>query len=257
MRFAFVAAALSLALSAEPVSAQVKTLDVAVEDAAGPWSSKDGTGFANDVVVAAYQAAGVQINLKVMPYARCKFLAKKGEIPVCFSVSPEPGMEKTLILSAGTLFTLQYDYYQNLSKPLEATRPSELARGSVVGIVNGYEYPEPVSKLSEQGVTFEVARDEQSNLKKLALGRIDAAIINHNEIKTVERMLEKAGVTGKVGFAFPAGQLKAYVGFSKKHPLGEQARKDFDRGFAIIKRNGTFDRITREWMRNMGGRPGG
>src|SRR6185369_12478061 len=47
-------------------------LPIAVEDDAGPWSQHDGTGFANDVVRAAFKATGVEVELLVVPYARCK-----------------------------------------------------------------------------------------------------------------------------------------------------------------------------------------
>ena len=231
--------------------ANAATLDVAVEDAAGPWSEKDGTGFANDVVKAAFRAVGIEPKLRILPYARCKYLVKKGDVPVCFSVSPEPGIEDDVWFSKLPLFRLQYDYYQRLDTPLKSSAPNTPVPGTVIGIVNGYEYPPSIEQAKENGVKFENARDEQTNIRKLLHNRLDGVILNHNEIKTIAVMLKKAGATGKVGFAFRAGDLNAYVGFSKKHALGKRAKQKFDRGHALIKQSGTLKRIEDEWIRRI------
>jgi hypothetical protein len=55
-----------------------ETLTIMVEDAAAPWSRSDGTGYANDVVVAAFKEMGVEIQLRVVPYSRCKYLVLSG-----------------------------------------------------------------------------------------------------------------------------------------------------------------------------------
>src|SRR5882672_3584311 len=65
--------------------AQTKSLIIAVEDDAAPWSLADGTGYANDVVVAAFRAVGVDVQLRVMPYARCKRMAISGDVVACLS----------------------------------------------------------------------------------------------------------------------------------------------------------------------------
>src|SRR5499433_2311933 len=70
--------------------AQTKSLVLAVEDDASPWSRPDGSGYANDVVRAAFKAVGVAVELQVVPYARCKRMALRGEVAGCFNMSPSP-----------------------------------------------------------------------------------------------------------------------------------------------------------------------
>jgi polar amino acid transport system substrate-binding protein len=226
-------------------------LEVAVEDAASPWSSRDGTGFANELVAAAYRAAGIQVDYKVVPYARCKFLVKKGELPACVSVSPEPGVQVHITLSQQPLYHLTYDYYQNRRHPLPVKNARELPPGTVVGIVNGYEYPDSVARERERGVVFETARDEATNLEKLARGRLDAVIISHNRIKKVSEVLQNAGVQQKVDFAFRAGSLNAYVGFSKRNPASHLAQEKFKRGYERIKNDGTLRDLENKWVRRL------
>lgn len=243
--------AILLLLSCLGVSAQATVLELGVEDAAAPWSKKDGTGFANDVVKAAYRAVGIEAKFRVLPYARCKYLAKKGDIPACFSVSPEPHLEDDILLSRHPLFRLHYDYYHFLGAPLHASGTEDLPPGTTVGIVNGYEYPPSVARVQEHGVKLEPSHDEVTNLRKLALGRIDAAILNYNDIKTIRSMTDAAGVTGKVGFVFHAGEMNAYVGFSKNNSLGRWAKREFDRGHELIHKNGTLAKIENLWHRRI------
>ena len=65
--------------------ASADTLTVAVEDEAAPWSQKDGSGFANDVVKAAFKASKVDILLQVVPYSRCKHMVVQGEVAACLA----------------------------------------------------------------------------------------------------------------------------------------------------------------------------
>jgi polar amino acid transport system substrate-binding protein len=228
-----------------------KTLELTVEDSAGPWSQKNGEGYANDVVKAAYKAVGITVKLHVTPYSRCKRLAIEGKTPACFSVSPEPGLEQFLVLSDSPIFKLTVDFYHHKKKPFTVAGVSELPSGIVVGIVLGYEYPAPVTKLKERGIVLETAKDETSNLKKLSHGRIDLAIINNNEIKLRKSLLDSSGTADKVEFSFRGGELFSYIAFSKKNPLGEFARKKFNQGFKKIKANRTLISINTKWIRRM------
>ena len=73
--------------SAAATADATKQVTLGVEDDAGPWSYANGSGYANDLVKAAYAAAGWQVTLQVLPYARCKALAMAGKLAGCFSAS--------------------------------------------------------------------------------------------------------------------------------------------------------------------------
>jgi ABC-type amino acid transport substrate-binding protein len=223
-------------------------LDILAEDDAGPWSLKNGTGFANDLVRAAFMAAGVEAHLQVVPYERAKQMVIKGEAVACFSMSWLPEYEGKILFSDKPLFTCQADYFHNLSKPLMAGGEEAITNTLRIGIVNGYEYPPSLKRLQTSGLAvLEDASSEVLNLKKLAAGRIDAAIINHNKTKSAEYIIASAEVTGKVGVVFPCGILKSYIGFSSKHPSGLWARDKFNAGFRTIESNGIIAKIEAEW----------
>lgn len=228
--------------------AESSSVIIAAEDAADPWSKKNGTGYANDVVREAFEAVGIEVQFDVVPYARCKDMVQRGQVVACFSMSPEPGLEKTVTLSDEPLFNVYFDYFQNKKKPLSAKLEKDIHPGTVIGIVHDYEYPESAMKLKAKGVVFEEVNDEITNLKKLAHGRIDATIINHNETKPASDMIARAGVKGRVEFAFRGSTMGSYLGFSKIHPDSEVMRMKFNEGYRIIHRNGTVKRIERRWI---------
>ena len=88
-------------------------LTIMVEDAAQPFSGPDGTGYANDVVKAAFQAAGVDLILDVVPYARCKREVESGGTAACFSMSSYPGVEKFVAFSKLPVFQVYADMFVN------------------------------------------------------------------------------------------------------------------------------------------------
>ncbi len=238
--------ALLLTFSAQ---AFAEPLLIAAEDDAEPWSLSDGSGFANDVVRAAFKAAGTDIQMEVMPYARCKELVLSGQMVAAFSMSWASELKGKVLFSRQPLFTCTSDYFVAVSRSAQLQRLGRLPRGAVLGVVLGYEYPPSVYALRAKGdLVFDEVASEEINLKKLALGRIDAALLNYNVAKPAARMLAKAGVEGKVVRAFHAGDLRAHIGFSRLHPRGAWALKRFDQGYQRIVADGSLRAIEQRWI---------
>jgi ABC-type amino acid transport substrate-binding protein len=243
-----------LVLSAIPAETPPKTepLIIAVEDDAAPWSQADGSGYANDLVTAAFKAAGVEVQLHVMPYARCKRMAINGEVAACLSMSPSPEFAGLVQFSAKPLFTCDAGYFYSVNKPPRVSRQEDLPRSTVVGTVIGYEYPAAFDRLSQRGVIVrEESPSEDINLKKLALGRVDLALLTYNEMKSPEWLINRAGVNGKVKTTFRAGRMKGYIGFSRKHQQGMWALKEFNKGYRAISANGTLRRLKTQWLQKL------
>lgn len=243
-----VGASLSAVVHAQPAP-RSPVLDIAVEDEADPWSRRDGSGFANDLVRAAFAAAGVDVTLHVMPYARCKQMAIDGVMPACVSMSANLEKPDPVTFPATPLFVFESDYFESPNRPLNARQASELRRGTTVGVVLGYEYPESINRLSREGViVLDYSASETINLRKVVAGRLDAAMVNHDFLKTVAYALQTAGVAGKVRSAFSAGSLPAFIGFSRKHPQSSLAYARYLKGSEIIAANGTAARIRNRWV---------
>ncbi len=228
-----------------------ETLEIMVEDGAAPWSQADGTGVANDIVREAFAVVGVEVDLRTVAYARCKYEVANGTVAACFSMGNDPALAGKVVMPKHPLFQIHPQYFHNPQRPLQAKSESEIRPGTIIGVVAGYEYPPAVAELARRGVVLEPAGSESANLKKLASGRIDAAIINLDELKSAQFLLRGAGVEDKVAPLFHSAELDAYIGFSVRHPRGSWARAKFDEGFAIIQRNGALNKILDRWRARM------
>jgi len=236
-----------LSLMAGPAAA-ADHVTVLVEDAAGPWSNADGTGMANDLVKAAYAAVGVDVTLTVVPYARCKALVFNGAAAACFSMSEAPELKGVVNLADKPLFNVYPRFYQRAGKAVKLVDENGFHKGMRLGIVNAYEYPPAVLELARRGVVLEPARSDLVNLKKLAAGRIDVALIMTDELKTEAMMMRQARVSG-VTLAFQSEPMGSFIGFSATHAQGPRAQRLFNDGYARITRDGGKRAIENKWRR--------
>lgn len=217
-------------------------LEIAVEDAAAPWSKKDGTGCANDIVKAAFAAAGVDINLMVVPYARCKDMVMAGKVAACFSMSWDPQFKGSVAFPAEPIYSVSAKFYRNDVTAPRVSSVGEIPKNAVVGIVNEYEYPISIAELKAKGIIIEPANSEAINLEKLSLGRIDYAIFMLDRLKTEDVLKGNSGINN-VRYAFTGGVQGSYIGFSTRHPQAKAALEKYNEGYKIISDNGALGAI--------------
>lgn len=229
-----------------PASAAVRVL---VEDAASPWSDHQGVGLANDLVRAAFAAAGARADLTVVPYARCKALVMNGAAASCLSMSAAPELAGRVRFADKPLFTVTAHFYAARSNPAPPASLDELRAGKRVGLVHGYEYSPDILALAARGVVFETARSEVMNLRKLAAGRLDAAVVMTDTLRSVDLVERQAGATDAAAIvhAFSGPAMGSYIGFSTSNPDGERQRKLFNTGFKTLIDSGERARIEARW----------
>jgi ABC-type amino acid transport substrate-binding protein len=223
-----------------------KRVQIMVEDAASPWSNHAGEGYANDLVRAAFAAAGVDADLVVVPYARCKALVMQGGAVACFSMSAAADTDKAVRFADKPLFSVTPKFYYNVQHKIAARSVAELSRGMRVGVVLGYEYPAFIADLARRGVVIDTARSDVSNLHKLAAGRIDLALVMTDDMRTDAIIKQQADVRD-VALAFQAAPMDSFIGFSAVHPDGDAQRQRFNAGFRSITENGTRHAIQAKW----------
>lgn len=240
----FVVCLLSFMISA---SLQAGTVELGAEDGAGPWGDKDGHGAGNEIVLAAYKAAGMDIKLNILSYAKAKALTLEGKIAGCFSMAWEPELEGKIVFAKEPLYTPSAVFFKNTKHSLKAKNIDQIEEKSVVGTVIDYEYPEAVVALKKRGVKFEEGYSEEANLKKLVQNRYPTTVAMIDELKSSDFLIQKAGVKGLVEVAFIASKQGSFVGFSLNHPDGKLAKAKFDEGYALIKKNGTLEKILKKW----------
>jgi ABC-type amino acid transport substrate-binding protein len=239
-------------ISATATATDEKTI-IGAEDSAGLWGMKDGTGCGNDIVAAAFKAANFPVTFEVLPYIRAKKEVIEGKLPGCFGMAWESSLKDKVVFADQPLYTVTTVVV--VKKDDSVTKMEDLKAGMVVGTVRGYEYTTEFNALPKKGIVLKDAKSETQNLEKLLLGRVDAAILNIDELKSLEylltssKMLKSADAAGKIRQAFIVDSYGTYVGFSTINKKGLIAKHAFDKGYTIIKNNGTYDRIFSEWKK--------
>ncbi len=236
---------------ARALSAQspAPTIEIAAEDAADLWSRPDGGGFANEVVRAAFHAAGAEVSFRVVPYARCKHMVMEGTVVACFSMSRDPALKGSVIFPSMPIFTCYADLVENPAHPVHrVAQLGELPRGTIVGTVLGYEYPASVQQAVKSGaIVLDEAPTEEMLLRKLAAGRLPLAIVNVNESKSLAYVSALSHLGTVPVPVNRVGTLESYLGFSAKHPGAKQAMRLYEDGMRKIAGNGALAAITRRW----------
>jgi ABC-type amino acid transport substrate-binding protein len=224
-------------------------VELLVEDDAAPWSLPDGTGYTNDLVKAAFKAVGVDARLTVVPYARCRGAVVAGQAVGCFNMAWDDEFAGKVRFAETPLYANYADVFERKGRPLGAKSVDKLAAGKTLGIVNGYEYPDALVAARRDGhLVLKDLRSEATALKLLAAGRLDGAVVMTNDIEPVMKKAVEADPRGELAYAFRAGELKVYIGFSEQHPAGPLSREQFNEGYRIIVANGTLERLRRKWF---------
>ncbi|MBS4076789.1 transporter substrate-binding domain-containing protein [Pseudomonas fluorescens] len=227
-----------------------ETLTIMVEDAAAPWSKSDGTGYANDVVVAAFKEMGIEVRLRVVPYSRCKYMVLSGQVAACFNMSWQPEFEGKIKLAAQPIFKVSNDVFEHINTPLPKPPDGKcvLPPGTVVGITRDYEYSAQVTALQTSGVVLENSISDLTSLQKLAARRFQAVLVMSNDLETRNQKAIQSGTEDLVRFAFNCGMLDSTIGFSLTHPDGLRALEMYDEGYRRIKANGALKDIHMRWF---------
>lgn len=235
-------------LSVAAYSLRAETIRIGAEDDAAPWSYADGTGYVNDLVRAAFNAVNWRVDYDVQPYPRCKMLASAGKQSACFSVSHTPDLNQTLLFPDEPVFIAKNILFARPDSILQGCSADNWPKNTSVGLVNGYEYQAEGEALrQDKRVKIDMTRSEALNLRKLAAGRIDAALITIDSIHNLEFMALLANVKPNFKPICDYGGAPAYIAFSKSHPLGLAGLNAFNKGMAMIIKNGTKAQLEKEW----------
>jgi len=203
-----------------------------------PYSNQDGTGMANEIVQAAYEAVNIDVKFNVGPYNRLLKMVRNGELLGAFNVPKEKSNESDYLFGKTPIFTAQSAYYYNKEHPLSARRKEDLKNGERIGVVFDYGYGDFFSG-NDKIVKIPV-RSDQLNIRKLAKARVDAIILYD---KTARKFLRDEGLSALILKAFVSECGDIHVAFSKSFPNAQHYADKLDEGLAIITASGVLKQI--------------
>lgn len=198
------------------------------------------SGLFIDLVQAVASEARVPIRISVQPPPRAVQNFSSGNQAVLFPALDVLFPAGTAIVRSKEAIDCKEDFVFTRQGTPKLNSLKEL-KGLRVGITRGYPYAREVSESTQ--FVVEAANSDESNLKKLVAGHIDAFILDE---KTGIHALEQYGLSSKVQYdpKHPVSRQEVYYAFQNT-PEGRQLAEKFSNALAVLKREGRFQSITR------------
>ena len=220
---------------------------IGAEDDWSPYSSSVNgkpQGFAVDVVRAAWAAAGVEVELVPLPYARCMKEVDRGDLAGCFNTLRDPVQEPRYRWHQQPLFQARIGIYGRVT-PGETPKPLSLAdlRGKRIGTTHGYDYGAAFD--GDPTMLRDGAPSDLSSLRKLVAGRVDYALVFDRVANAIAKTHPELGRAYALQGVLVAPYL--YLSFSPKYPDIDRMVLRFDQGLATVRKSGEYARIEAKW----------
>ncbi|WP_161631575.1 substrate-binding periplasmic protein [Rhodoferax saidenbachensis] len=228
----------SQALAAEPIR-------IGAEDDWRPYSYvEDGkpAGFAVDLARAAWKAAGVDVELVPLPYARCMKLVDNGVLAGCFNTLRDARTEDRYRWHKKPLFKARIAIYGRASQPETRVELADLV-GSRIGVTNGYDYGEAFD--NDTRMLRDVAPSDLYSVRKLVAGRVDYVLVFDRVAQQIARNHPELAPGFKQRGVLVEPNL--YISFAPSKPGIDTLIARFDAGLEKVRRTGEYARIEARW----------
>lgn len=195
-------------------------------------------GVVADVVKSAMREVGYEVKVDFLPWKRVLSETLKGKYHGLFPAYHSESRSDSFVYSRKIL-TSPLAFYRRKEVSVNLSSLRDL-HPYTIGVVMGYMN----SRRIEQAdfLTREYARNDLINLRKLARGRIDLAIVD----KHTARYLANHHLKNAPGIELvtPIIQwLTLHAIFPRKAEKSDRWRKLFDEGLGALRTSGKFDRI--------------
>lgn len=232
-----------LAFAAGGLAADEKIVVAAFEYPPIYQNAKD-KGLSGDIVVAAFKAVGVDVDMQFYPVSRMVTTVSDGQA-VCgiggavLFAAPEIARNVTV---GSTIQYVSQTFLYNAKKYPDGIAYASLADMAKyrVGVLRGSGIMKFLEKTKE--LKFDTNTTHDGTARQLRLGRIDVwAIVDITGAMYMKRLFPDEASDYKHTKAFMLGDVS--VVFSKKLDPDNVYNKKFQEGLAAIKKNGVYLRI--------------
>jgi polar amino acid transport system substrate-binding protein len=198
-------------------------------------------GLSGDLVVAAFKAVGIDVELRFFPVNRMVQVVSSGEAvcgiggAILFS---DPAVAGTVTIAAPVQYVVQTFLYDSRKFPqgIKWTNLAELSKYRI-GVLGGSGIARFLEKTRE--LSLESNNVHDGSAKQLQAGRVDLwAIVDLTGVMYMKRLFPAEAAQYRFTSAYNRGDVS--VIFSKKaDPDGTYLAK-FRKGLAAIKKDGTY-----------------
>ena len=243
-----VAVALALSSTSQPTAAAepVRLASLEWEPYIGPNLPEQ--GYVAALIRAAFAEEGLEVEFRYYPWARALHLARNGSVeglvPEYFDASRESEFAFSDPFPGGPLV-----FYRRRDTAIAfaadpATEPETAFRALTewrFGVVRGY-LNTPAFDAADY-LFKEEASDDATNLRKLAFGRIDLAVVDRNVAEHLMRTRYPDYPAKLEAMQPPLAELDLFIAFARTSPRMEEIRARFNAGLAALAADGRLDAL--------------
>lgn len=156
------------------------------------------SGLGADLLVEAGRRAGLDIVIKILPFARIENELKRGAastVACAYAFSRTPEREAYMLFGNVPQGITRYVLYAKASKAGSAYAGVEALRGARIGVRLAFRVPESIKQAVARGdVKLESVYDDELNFRKLSLGRLDYVLANQDVGDAMQRRLQLSDI---------------------------------------------------------------
>lgn len=191
---------------------------------------------------AAFARRGFELKVDFRPWARALSETQAGRFAGVMALWYSPERAGKLYYSL-PLFSTTVGFYSRCDRPVDVSQLPAL-RPLRIGTVRGYKNPDSFEQARLLG---QDANDDLLNLRKLAVGRLDLALMDR-ELGRYLLQRESELIDAELCWQEPAVEvMPLHIGFSKRHPQGGMLLTEFNSGMTELRQSGEYARILRRY----------
>ncbi|SCK22532.1 ABC transporter substrate-binding protein [Vogesella sp. LIG4] len=200
--------------------------------------SLPGDGVVGAITRAALAKHGYTLQLHYRPWARLMSEVEGGHFDGVMAVWYSPERAGYLLFSQPVANTV-IGFYQRKDKPLNVQSLASL-KPYLVGTVRGYKNPDAFDAAR---LDTEQANDDLSNLRKLAVGRLDLVLIDKALAHQLLPQLP-GNMAARIHWQNPpVAVMPLHVGFFRGMTGAVKLNSDFNDGLAQLESSGELEKI--------------
>lgn len=172
-------------LTGHPVAAQAADLRMCYNDWPPYVYNQNGvaTGISVDIMTEASRIADITISFHGFPWNRCLEMVRQGEFDGVLDAA-----ERAEYLQGPASFSAYTNTLWVHQNSTITTLDFDALSGKSIGLVSGYNYPqELMDEFKRVDARVEFALDDETNLRKLAFGRVSAIVADFASTLLVTR----------------------------------------------------------------------
>lgn len=169
-----------------PVAAQEYDVSFCYNDWPPYVSTKKGVakGISVDVTREAAKRAGLSVSFQELPWNRCLEMVRQGEIDGVMDAAERP----EFLQGPASFSAYTNTVWVHENSVLQQFEFSAL-EGKTIGLVSGYSYPQDLlDNLKQVDVKIDYAVDDETNIRKLAFGRVEAIVADFANTLEIARV---------------------------------------------------------------------